>query len=159
MRREKSLIVKVDESKCAGCGLCVDACPVGAITMDKVAKIDTGLCAGCLVCINECPNDAISTEKKNTASPFETSGLPQHLHIPAAQASRLFSPHQGINQPHSIKQANQSNGFLEQVFDFIGRTVNTGRGQGSGRGLGAGQGRGCGGGKGRGGGRGQGRNR
>lgn len=118
MRREKSLTVKVDESKCAGC----------------------------LVCINECPNEAIFTKKKNTASPFEQAGLPS-------------SP-QGFNQQSGYDPGKQSTGLLDQVFDFIGRTANTGRGQGPGRGRGLGQGRGCGRGKsGGGGGCGQGRNR
>lgn len=157
------MTVKVDENKCTGCGLCLDVCPVGAITVDTVAKIDPGLCAGCLVCINECPNDAIYTEKKNTAAPFKQSGLPQSSRISATQASKLFSPPQGINQPSGSRPAKQTNRLLDQVIDFIGGTVNTGRGQGTGRrqglgrGQGSGQGHGCG--RGKGGGRGHGRNR
>jgi 2-oxoacid:acceptor oxidoreductase delta subunit (pyruvate/2-ketoisovalerate family) len=50
----------VDEDKCAGCGICVDVCPQGAITMDRVAKIDVNKCTGCSICVNECPRSAIS---------------------------------------------------------------------------------------------------
>ena len=50
----------VDEDKCAGCGICVDVCPQGAITMDRVAKIDINKCIGCGICVNECPRSAIS---------------------------------------------------------------------------------------------------
>ena len=50
----------VDEEKCTGCGICVDACPQEAITVDDIAKIDADKCVDCGVCVEECPNDAIS---------------------------------------------------------------------------------------------------
>ncbi len=158
MRREKLMTVKVDESKCTGCGLCVDVCSVGAITLETVAKIDAGLCRSCGVCIDECPVEAIFAEKKNVAASFEPPDLSQSTRTSPTQASRLFSSSQGVKQPPGMKQTNQNNGLLDQVFDFIGRTVNSGRGQGLGCGQGSGQGRGHGRGKG-GGGRGQGRHR
>jgi len=158
MRREKGMTVKIDESKCTGCGLCVDACPVGAIIVDAVARIDAGLCRSCGVCIDECPSEAIYAEKKNTAAPFEISALPQSSRIPATQAARQFLSSEGSNQPSDPRPAKQNSGLLEQFFNFIGGTAITGRGHGSGSRQGLGQGRGCGRGKG-GGGRGQGRNR
>ncbi len=51
----------VDEAKCTGCEICVDACPVEAITVDDIAKIDPEVCTDCGRCIEECPNDAISS--------------------------------------------------------------------------------------------------
>ncbi|RLF57470.1 MAG: ferredoxin [Thermoplasmata archaeon] len=51
---------KVDESKCVGCGACVDTCPNGAITLDGVAKIDESKCIECGACVDTCPNGAIS---------------------------------------------------------------------------------------------------
>ena len=51
----------VDEAKCTGCGICVDECPVEAITLDDVVKIDPEVCTDCGRCIEECPNDAISS--------------------------------------------------------------------------------------------------
>jgi len=53
----------VDEDKCTGCGLCVDVCPVEAISLNDVAKIDSETCTDCSRCVEECPNDAISIEK------------------------------------------------------------------------------------------------
>ena len=76
MRREKGIIVKVDVSKCTGCAMCVDACPVDAISIEKVAKIDASLCAGCCVCLDECPNDTIYKEMKDAASFFREYALP-----------------------------------------------------------------------------------
>ena len=51
---------KVDESKCVGCGACVDVCPNGAITLDDVAKIDESKCIECGACVDACPQGAIS---------------------------------------------------------------------------------------------------
>jgi len=52
----------VDEKRCSGCGLCVDVCPVEAITLqDRVAAIDQNLCTECEACAAACPEGAILT--------------------------------------------------------------------------------------------------
>ncbi|MGB3906659.1 MAG: 4Fe-4S binding protein [Anaerolineae bacterium] len=52
----------VDEKRCSGCGLCVDVCPVEAITLqDDVAAIDQNLCTECEACAATCPEAAILT--------------------------------------------------------------------------------------------------
>jgi Fe-S-cluster-containing hydrogenase component 2 len=57
------LAVKVDMDLCTGCGACVEACPVDAITIeDGKARINAVTCVECGVCEDECPADAISVE-------------------------------------------------------------------------------------------------
>jgi formate hydrogenlyase subunit 6/NADH:ubiquinone oxidoreductase subunit I len=52
----------VDGETCIGCGLCVDDCPMLAISLDEqnVAVIDAEACIGCGVCTHVCPTDTIS---------------------------------------------------------------------------------------------------
>ncbi|MDY0296216.1 MAG: FAD-dependent oxidoreductase [Acidobacteriota bacterium] len=50
----------VHEDLCDGCGLCVDKCPVHAISLDgRRAVINEALCKGCGSCIGACPRDAL----------------------------------------------------------------------------------------------------
>jgi len=50
----------VDVQKCTGCGDCVEACPLEAISLkDDKAVIDEDNCTECGLCVDECPNDAI----------------------------------------------------------------------------------------------------
>lgn len=50
----------VDSARCTGCGLCVEVCSTGAMTMaEGKAYVDQETCTGCGICANECAVDAI----------------------------------------------------------------------------------------------------
>lgn len=55
-------IVRIDEEKCNGCGICVDACHEGAIQMiDGKARLVSDIyCDGLGDCLGPCPTGAIS---------------------------------------------------------------------------------------------------
>ena len=54
--------LKLDQSKCIKCRLCIKNCPVGAISDDFV--IDNNKCTRCNSCITACPKKAIRRVKK-----------------------------------------------------------------------------------------------
>ncbi|OGQ92745.1 MAG: ferredoxin [Deltaproteobacteria bacterium RIFOXYA12_FULL_61_11] len=46
--------------RCMGCALCLNLCPVQAITLNLTAVVDQELCIGCSACVSACPNQAIT---------------------------------------------------------------------------------------------------
>ena len=45
--------------KCTGCGVCIPACPVSAISLhDAIVQNDRAICTGCGACVAVCPNEA-----------------------------------------------------------------------------------------------------
>ena len=54
--------MKVDANTCVGCGSCIGACPVNAISFDANGKavIDQETCVKCGTCVGACPVNAIS---------------------------------------------------------------------------------------------------
>ena len=53
-------VASVNAQECDGCGVCIESCPVDAITLNDVAVIDENKCTGCGICIDKCPLDAIT---------------------------------------------------------------------------------------------------
>ena len=54
--------IRIQKSKCAGCGRCIEACPGNLIKKDKENKAfirQVRDCWGCTSCIKECRHDAI----------------------------------------------------------------------------------------------------
>ena len=50
----------IDKDKCTGCKVCVEKCPVEAISMeDKKAKINMEECIHCGTCHSVCPQEAV----------------------------------------------------------------------------------------------------
>lgn len=62
----KRKIIRIDEEKCDGCGLCIPNCPEGALQVidGKVRLISDLLCDGLGACLGECPKGAIEVEER-----------------------------------------------------------------------------------------------
>lgn len=76
----KRKMVKIDEEKCNGCGLCVPSCAEGAIQIidGKARLLADNLCDGLGACLGDCPLDAITIEERD-ADEFDEVAVDQHL--------------------------------------------------------------------------------
>jgi len=62
----KRKIIKIDEEKCNGCGVCIPNCPEGALQVidGKARLISDIFCDGLGACIGHCPQGAIAVEQR-----------------------------------------------------------------------------------------------
>ena len=82
-------MIYVASDLCNGCGICIEACTSGAISMqDQCAVIDQTLCTSCGLCADVCPSGAVVTSK--TGSSLSPRGAPANP--PEAEPQRAGAP-------------------------------------------------------------------
>jgi ferredoxin len=69
-----NFIPEIDETRCNGCGKCVNVCPVEAMTLVsandpnrpkmKKARLNKDLCLGCGVCVRNCDKSGLQLERR-----------------------------------------------------------------------------------------------
>ncbi|MBF0494022.1 MAG: 4Fe-4S binding protein [Candidatus Omnitrophica bacterium] len=60
----KRKIIKIDEMKCNGCGLCISGCSANVLKIidGKARLVGELLCDGLGACLGQCPEGAITVE-------------------------------------------------------------------------------------------------
>jgi NAD-dependent dihydropyrimidine dehydrogenase PreA subunit len=79
-------IIRIDEEKCDGCGLCAKGCPEGALQVieGKARLVSEITCDGLGACIGDCPRGAIQVETREAAPYDEVRTLENILPMGAA---------------------------------------------------------------------------
>jgi ferredoxin len=93
-------MIKIDEDKCNGCGLCTEACHEAAIEIidGKAKVIRDDFCDGLGNCLPVCPTGAITFEDREAAA-YDQSAVDAHLArtnpAKALEHAQAHAPHAG----------------------------------------------------------------
>ena len=89
--RVRRQMIKIDEEKCTGCGLCIPNCPEGALqVIDGKARLISDLfCDGLGACLGHCPDGAIAVEERE-AEPYDERQVMENI---ARQGPNVIAAH------------------------------------------------------------------
>jgi ferredoxin len=76
----KRKIIEIDEEKCDGCGLCIPACPEGALQLidGKAKLVKDFYCDGLGACLGHCPQGAITVIERD-AEDYDERAVMQNV--------------------------------------------------------------------------------
>jgi ferredoxin len=80
----KRKMINIDEEKCDGCGLCMPACPEGALQIVETPKgpkarvVKESFCDGLGACLGDCPQGALSVEEREVEE-YDEEGVIDHI--------------------------------------------------------------------------------
>ena len=107
----KRKIIRIDEEKCDGCGLCIPDCPEGALQIiDGKARLISDLfCDGLGACLGSCPQGAITIEERE-AEEYNERKVMRNI---ARQGKNVIKAHL-----EHLKEHGQSE-YLNEATDFL----------------------------------------
>ena len=107
----KRKIIKIDETKCNGCGLCIPNCPEGAIQIiDGKARLISDLfCDGLGACLGHCPEGAITTEEREAQS-YDEKKVMENI---VRQGENVLTAHLKHLREHGEE------GYLRQAQEYL----------------------------------------
>ncbi len=104
-------IIKIDENKCNGCGLCVTACHEGAISMvnGKATLIRDDYCDGLGNCLPVCPTEAITFQEREAAA-FDEEAVKAHVENASKKETACGCPSSNLKtiESYDLPNAKQS---------------------------------------------------
>lgn len=106
----KRLIIRVDEEKCDGCGLCIPGCAEGALQIvdGKARIVKESYCDGLGACLGDCPKGALLLEER-MAEAFDPEAV--EVFLASQQADNTQAS--GVKDKevfHEAKQASYQDG-------------------------------------------------
>ncbi len=71
----------IDQTRCTGCGACLEVCPTGALTLvEGKARLNPAQCQGCEACVQVCPTGALqSVLRPQLVNQRDLVPAPSHL--------------------------------------------------------------------------------
>ncbi|HJG19550.1 MAG TPA: 4Fe-4S dicluster domain-containing protein [Odoribacter splanchnicus] len=107
----KRTIIKIDDSRCNGCGLCVKGCHEGALQLieGKAVLVSELYCDGLGACLGACPQQAIELEERE-AEAYDERKVMQRLLL---KGEKVISAH----LRHLATQGQQD--YLQQAIDVL----------------------------------------